>query len=101
MNITRIISTWHSGQSWCRIYSDKFCIQGGTVPTASSSNVTVQLHQTYANTDYVVMLTKFSSYTAISKQYEAAKVNSKAQSSFTISSNSDPYTMYIAFGYIP
>ena len=50
-----ITETYVNGTSWYRIYSDGWCEQGGY---STSSNVTIKLLKTYANTNYTITLGK-------------------------------------------
>lgn len=54
-NIPHITQTYTSGTSWYRIYSDGWCEQGGY---SATSNVTITLLKTYANTNYTITLGK-------------------------------------------
>lgn len=51
---TYIISTWHQGTDYCRIWSDGWCEQGGYVDFASSGLETViTFHQAFKDTNYM------------------------------------------------
>lgn len=47
-----IVSTYHSGTSWYRIWSDGWCEQGGEVTPASNNHIDINLLVHFANTDY-------------------------------------------------
>ena len=60
-----ITTTWQSGTSWYRKYSDGWIEQGGYVITNENSEQTINLHTAFSNTDY--FLTKqlgFNGYNA-------------------------------------
>lgn len=53
-----IISSYHSGTEWYRVYSDGWCEQGGKVAIASHQygSTPVALHKTMADTNYTITL---------------------------------------------
>lgn len=53
-----IISSYHSGTEWYRVYSDGWCEQGGKVAIASHlyGATPVALHKTMADTNYTITL---------------------------------------------
>ena len=53
-----IISSYHSGTDWYRVYSDKWCEQGGKVEIASHQygSTPVNLLKTMADTNYTITL---------------------------------------------
>ena len=56
-----IVSTWHSGTNWCRIWSDGWCEQGGFLSTPTASiDYDIGLHQAYADSNYTILLTNSS-----------------------------------------
>ena len=54
-SLTTVVETYQNGTSWYRIWSDGWCEQGGY---STSSNVTIKLLKTYANTNYTITLGK-------------------------------------------
>lgn len=54
-SLITIVETYQNGTSWYRVYSDGWCEQGGY---STSSNVTIKLLKTYANTNYTITLGK-------------------------------------------
>lgn len=54
-SLTTVVETYQNGASWYRVYSDGWCEQGGY---STSSNVTIKLLKTYANTNYTITLGK-------------------------------------------
>ena len=54
-SLTTVVETYQNGTSWYRVWSDGWCEQGGY---STSSNVTITLLKTYANTNYTITLGK-------------------------------------------
>ena len=55
-----IVETYSSGTSWYRLWSDGWCEQGGIYDNGSSiqtTSVRVNLLKTFANTNYIVLVT--------------------------------------------
>lgn len=52
-----IVSTWKSGSSWYRKWSDGWIEQGGEVDTVNSSWTTINFHKPYTRTNYTVHAT--------------------------------------------
>lgn len=50
-----IVSTYHSGKSWYRIWSDGWCEQGGEVTPASNNHIDINLLVPFADTNYTPM----------------------------------------------
>nr|DAR13177.1 MAG TPA: hypothetical protein [Caudoviricetes sp.] len=52
-----IIETWNEGTEWYRIWSDGWIEQGGQSYNAVDSEITIQLHKPYTNSDYFITQT--------------------------------------------
>lgn len=63
--VIRIVTSWKSGTSWYRKYSDGFIEQGGYVTTNSNTEQTINLHTAFSNTNYfLVKQLGFNGYNA-------------------------------------
>ena len=56
-NSKRIIETWNEGTEWYRVWSDGWIEQGGQSYNAVDSEITIQLHKPYTNSDYFITQT--------------------------------------------
>ncbi len=79
-----IVETYVNGNGWYRLWSDKWCEQGGTV-TLSTNATTVNFYKPFANTNYNVHLTEASGSVA---GLNMIGVIAKTQSSFDAVINS-------------
>ena len=52
-----IIETWNEGTEWYRVWSDGWIEQGGQSYNAVNSEITIQLHKPYTNSDYFITQT--------------------------------------------
>ena len=52
-----IIETWNEGTEWYRVWSDGWIEQGGQSYNAVDSEITIQLHKPYTNSDYFITQT--------------------------------------------
>lgn len=92
-----VIDTYVNGTSWWRLWSDKWCEQGGVYANTANQG-TVNLLKSYANTNYNVQITILN---AINDDSDSnIKVNSKSTSSFIawVQTNERPI-MWQAGGY--
>ena len=56
-NSKRIIEIWNEGTEWYRVWSDGWIEQGGQSYNAVDSEITIQLHKPYTNSDYFITQT--------------------------------------------
>ena len=52
-----IVETWNEGTEWYRVWSDGWIEQGGQSYNAVNSEITIQLHKPYTNSDYFITQT--------------------------------------------
>lgn len=52
-----IIETYSNGDDWYRVWSDGWIEQGGQSYNAVDSEITIQLHKPYTNSDYFITQT--------------------------------------------
>ena len=58
LNMIRyIVEEYHSGTQWYKIWSDGWIEQGGQSYNAVDSEITIQLHKPYTNSDYFITQT--------------------------------------------
>lgn len=50
-----VVETYQNGTSWCRVWSDGWCEQGGIVARDTGTSGTIALLKEYANTNYTVV----------------------------------------------
>lgn len=48
-----VVENWKSGNNWCRLYSDGWCEQGGSV---TNTGGTISLHREMANANYTCVV---------------------------------------------
>lgn len=96
-----VVSRTHSGTSYCTIWSDGYCEQGGTIQTADSSLTTVNLQIPYIDTNYSVLGLQFEINGAPQFRNGWA-INEKETDSFVLVNNSNGTNsfMWEAKGYI-
>ena len=75
-----ITETYQNGTSWYRVWSDGWCEQGGY---STSSNITIKLLKTYANTDYTITLGKAFN-TEISSRFPNIVSTTKTTAQFKV-----------------
>lgn len=96
-----IISSYHNGFSWYRVYSDGWCEQGGqTTPISAGATGVTNLLKSFKSLDYSIQISSAGTYTA---QGEANScITAITVSTFSITSGaraSSPY-FWMACGYI-
>lgn len=96
-----VIQTYQNGNSWCRVWSDGWCEQGGVLIPTNVNNDTVSLIQTYRDPSYHILfgnMYKNATATATSCAYAA----SKTASSFVVYNSTDTafYTYWYTCGYL-
>lgn len=74
-----IVETYVNGRSWYRIYSDRWCEQGGYV-SSGSAPTTVTLLKQMTDTNYSVQITPYGD--SSNAQYWASHVRDKTTTSF-------------------
>ena len=52
-----VVETWNEGTEWYRVWSDGWIEQGGQSYNAVDSEITIQLHKPYTNSDYFITQT--------------------------------------------
>lgn len=96
-----IISSYHSGFSWYRVYSDGWCEQGGqTSPISAGATGTTNLLKSFKSLDYSIQISSAGAYTAVGEANSC--ITAITVSSFSITSGaraSSPY-FWMACGYI-
>lgn len=105
-NAVYITQTYHSGASWYRVWSDGFIEQGGitNAPSAVNDSYTISLIKNMTSTNYVVIVHRNSSSAVTSTSTANARgiarymgmVISKSTSSFTMQSEADNYSWFVA-----
>lgn len=73
-----ITTTWHSGTSWYRKWSDGWIEQGGRITTSTD---TISFHTAFKNTNYTITVSQNGSASA--NIYRVA-ISARATSNFTI-----------------
>ena len=105
-NTPHITETYVNGTSWYRVYSDRWCEQGGiinSVPGDSYTSATISLLKSYKNTNYSVLLTQWDNEQTlgIDAAINGQSVHSKRVNNFVIATYSWTYgRMWQACGYI-
>lgn len=98
-----VVETFVDGTSWYRVYSDKWCEQGGYLTASSSSNLDVQITfiKPFVDNNYTFIQFKDMSSNATVSGYYLASTN-KTGTGITIWNNSSYVygTYWIASGYI-
>ena len=98
-----VIQTYQSGASWYRIYSDGWCEQGGRAIPSSTGAQTINLLKTFADTNYTVSNSIYSSSTPTDMAYGIA-VGTFTTTSFQFycrSTGAQGYNItWIACGYL-
>lgn len=80
-----VVESYHNGTEWYRIYSDGWCEQGG-LGQSGSGEKTITLYKPYANANYTIMQTPYSSAGAGS--YSSA-IKSQTNTSFVLAVESN------------
>lgn len=95
-----ITETYVNGTSWYRVWSDKWCEQGGRInaPTTSTSEITATLLKSYKDTSYTLVITQSNTTTT---SY-GITIKSQATNKFIISAllYDKHYANWYACGYI-
>ena len=50
--LPHVVETYSNGTDWYRVYSDKWCIQGGRIAGISNANTTITFKKAYKDTNY-------------------------------------------------
>lgn len=90
-----ITTTWHSGTSWYRKWSDGWIEQGGRITTKVT---TISFHAAFKDTNYTVTVSQNSSASA---NVSRVAISARATSNFTIPTIEDaalPFSWF-ACGY--
>ena len=74
-----VVETYVNGTSWYRVYSDGWCEQGGYASKGSEGWLTISLLKNFANTNYNLSITPYSTNTST---YMAHEVKDKTISDF-------------------
>ena len=79
-----------NGSSWYRVYSDKWCEQGGLAPSTSGDSTTksVAFLKNYSNTTYTVLTTMEEAQTVVNPNLHCFGVRNRTTSGFQIWNNS-------------
>lgn len=96
---SNIVKTYVNGASWYRVYSDGFCIQGGTTTNQSGNYLAINLLKAYKDTNYTLIVNKEynnSNWTGSDYLY------SHTASSFTYYtySTAQHKILWVAYGYM-
>lgn len=81
-NENTVISTYSSGASWYRVWSDGWIEQGGRV--TGGGNVTVTLLKNFSNSNYFVNFTRLGCTNTSAMGFKYSSVDNLTTSSFTI-----------------
>lgn len=73
-----ITTTWHSGTSWYRKWSDGWIEQGGRITTSATA---ISLYTAFKNTNYMITVSQNSSASA---NVSRVAIGARATSNFTI-----------------
>lgn len=73
-----ITTTWHSGTSWYRKWSDGWIEQGGRITT---STTTISFHTAFKDTNYMITVSQNCSSSANASR---VAISARATSNFTI-----------------
>lgn len=78
-----VTTTYVNGSSWYRVYSDKWCEQGGIIAkSTSTTQYQVALLQNYADSTYCVQVT--DAWDAVNSSNATTNIKVKTTSSFTV-----------------
>ena len=92
-----IVETYNNGTDWYRVWSDRWCEQGGkTSARGSDSWQTVNLLKPFLNTNYAVLHTNITGYT----QNESGVITDITTSSFKIFAWAARASFWEAKGYL-
>lgn len=91
-SISGVIETWQDGDSWYRLYSDGFIIQGGMI----GSNASISYVKPFKDTTYKILLGTHCTY------YEGGGISAKTTTGFSHrNGKSWSYVVdWVAMGYI-
>lgn len=90
-----ITTTWHSGTSWYRKWSDGWIEQGGRITTRTT---TISFHTAFKDTNYMITVSQNGSASA---NVSRVAISARATSNFTIQVIEDamPPFSWFACGY--
>lgn len=96
-----IVETYSSGTSWYRVWSDGWCEQGGQTSSISTgASLSVQLHKTFSDTDYTLLVTSNSNYYANAQANNTAVKTSSSEILISNGSNISTVFSWEAKGFI-
>ena len=94
-----VTASYKNGTSWCRIWTNGFCEQGGIVTTTSIGNFPVQFVQPFADTNYTFVATprvNTGIITEVSRTSDSITLSNISPSGDNIQMNAN----WVAYGYI-
>lgn len=83
-----VVEWWSDGTNFCRLWSNRWCEQGGIVFRSGSSqseDVTVTPHRSFRSTNYVVVATNQNGKARDYHNLGGITVHDKTKSSFILS----------------
>lgn len=98
--IRTVVETYSSGTSWYRVWSDKWCEQGGT--NTNDGNIIITLLKPYRDTNYSVIATPASKNNN-NPNFSAAigtRTTTQFNISFSNSTTGNSCNHWLAYGYI-
>ena len=97
--VVTVVSTWHSGTEWYRIWSDGWCEQGGQVTSTSTTTVQITLNHSFADTTYSILTQQERNSTG-SGSLPRIVTSSKTTATFNMAVDSNTVNYWEAKGYI-
>ena len=95
-----LVDKYISGTDWWELYSDGWCVQGGSVSVTAGSSATVTLFKEYMSTDYSLLATSNANYYAnVEANSSATKVSTTQIAIYSGSHNTGNFTWETS-GYI-
>lgn len=95
-----IISSYHSGQNWYRVYSDGWCEQGGYQTVSGSGATTnINFHKTFKDTNISIQCTQ-QGYTATAQANSGVSSWTTSSFVFTCGTIGNPSLFWEARGYV-
>lgn len=76
-----ITTTWHSGTSWYRKWSDGWIEQGGRITTSATTTTTISFHTAFKDTNYMITVSQNGSASA---NVSRVAISARATSNCTI-----------------
>ena len=95
-----VISSYHSGTDWYRVWSDGWCEQGGSATVASGGSTPVTLHKTFKDLNYSLLTTSNSAYYNLGEANNTALKTSTSQITIWNGSHITSEFSWEAKGYI-